>query len=81
MATVVRSIPSELYGRTELQLFRAGYDTLEIARHRRIPEAKALELVTSQRSAMLGLSSSYKSHSSGQVPWPSGRISYAGTHK
>lgn len=63
---------------TARELFLSGYDTAEIASYFRITEANALEQVSSQRSAALGIPDPYKSHSPGQVAWPSGRIAYAG---
>lgn len=44
---------------TALDLFRIGHDTVEIARILKITEAKALEQISQQRSAMLGLPSPY----------------------
>ena len=44
---------------TALEMFRAGYDTEEIAAILRITEATALRLVTQQRSAEQGLSDPY----------------------
>lgn len=46
---------------TALDLFRIGHDTADIARILQITEAKALELVSKQRSAMLGLPHPYAS--------------------
>lgn len=40
---------------TPLELFRAGSDTAQIARIFSISEAQALRLVSSERSAKLGL--------------------------
>lgn len=42
-----------------LRLFHVGFDTFEIAYLLGIPESQALEQVSSQRSAMLGLSDPY----------------------
>ncbi|ASW06277.1 hypothetical protein CKA34_10530 [Rhizobium sp. 11515TR] len=47
---------------TALGLFRAGKDTLAISEILGITEAKALEQVSSQRSAMLRLHDPYLSH-------------------
>lgn len=44
---------------TAHELFNIGHDTVEVARILKITEAKALEQVSSQRSAMLGLPSPY----------------------
>lgn len=44
---------------TALEMFRAGYDTEEIAAILRVTEAQALRLVTQQRSAERGLSDPY----------------------
>ena len=46
---------------TALDLFRIGHGTADIARILQISEAKALELVSKQRSAMLGLPHPYAS--------------------
>lgn len=63
---------------TAYELFRAGHDTMSIKTILRITEAEALEQVSSQRCASLGIPDPYKSHSPGQVAWPSGRVAYAG---
>jgi hypothetical protein len=63
---------------TALDLFRNGADTVQIALYFRITEARALEQLSRERSAALGIPDPYKSHSPGQVAWPSGRVAYAG---
>jgi len=47
---------------TALDLFRRGYDTFSISITLGITEAKALEQVSSQRSAMLRRGDPYMSH-------------------
>lgn len=47
---------------TALELFRAGKDTLAIARILKITEAEALEQLSRQRSADLGLKHPYRHH-------------------
>lgn len=63
---------------TALDLFRNGSDTVDIALYFRITEAQALEQLSRERSSRLGIPDPYKSHSPGQVAWPSGRVAYAG---
>jgi hypothetical protein len=60
---------------TALQLFRNGHDTRAIATVLNISEAEALHQVSSERSTLLGRPNPYPSY---KVPWPSGRVSYAG---
>lgn len=55
----VRRIPTSLQGLTALELFRAGFDTVDIAARFQITEAEALLKVSSQRSAFLGRSNPY----------------------
>lgn len=78
----VRRIPTALNGLTALELFRAGFDTVDIAAHFQITEAEALLKVSSQRSAFLGRSNPYPKNSLPAVReahrWPSGRVAYAG---
>lgn len=66
---------------TALQLFRGGLDTNQIAATLRISEADALEALTLQRSASLGLPDPY------ELSFPAmreahrgrfGRVAYAG---
>lgn len=76
-----RRIPSKFNGLTALELFRAGFDTVDISAHFRISEAEALLKVSSQRSAFLGRSNPYaNSRPAGaeSPPWPVGRVAYAG---
>lgn len=61
--------------KTALELFRAGYDTSEIAKYFGITEDLALARVSQARSADLGLPSPYPSKS---TPWPAGQVAYAG---
>jgi len=76
-----RRIPTSLQGLSALELFRAGFDSLDISAHFGISEAEALKLVGKQRSALLGRSNpctNSRPASAGSPPWPEGRVAYAG---
>ncbi len=63
------------YASKELDLFRRGYDTLQIAQYLGISEAAAHKALTLQRSAARKLPIPYPSKS---TPWPAGQVAYAG---
>lgn len=76
-----RVIPPSLNGLSALELFRAGFDTIDLAAHFNIDEDEALKLVCKQRSAFLGRSNPYANSrpaSAESPPWPVGRVAYAG---
>lgn len=62
---------------TALQLFRHGHDTASIASILKVFEQEALQQVSSQRSALLGLCDPYQR----QEPRPASRIPYAGHYR
>lgn len=78
----VRRVPTSLQGLSALELFRAGFDTVDLMAHFMITEAEALKQVSSQRSAALDRSNPYVRHSRPavrEVPLSrSGRVAYAG---
>lgn len=65
-----------------LQLFRLGRDTATIATILQISEAQALEQLSRERSAALGLPDPYSTNSFPAMrevhSAPSGRVAYAG---
>lgn len=62
-----------------LSLFRAGYDTMQIARYFSIDEEDALALVNEARSVDLHRPSPYPINPDRKPKgWPEGRIGYAG---
>ncbi|MCD1266926.1 hypothetical protein [Shinella sumterensis] len=64
---------------TPLDLFRKGYDTLQIAKYFSISEAEALSQVSQARSASLRLPSPYELHPKAKpTGWPKGKVGYAG---
>ena len=66
---------------TPLDLFRKGYDTLQIAQYFSITEAEALKQVSEARSASLRLPSPYPIHPDAKpTGWPKGKVAYAGRH-
>lgn len=64
---------------TPLDLFRKGYDTLQIAQYFQISEAEALSQVSQARSASLRLPSPYAFRPKAKpTGWPKGKVGYAG---
>lgn len=64
---------------TPLDLFRKGYDTLQIAQYFQISEAEALKQVSEARSASLRLPSAYDFRPKAKpTGWPKGKVGYAG---
>lgn len=66
---------------TALQLFRGGLDTDDIRRILKISEAEALQQLTRQRGALLGLPDPYSNSrpaSAGSAPRQTRRVAYAG---
>lgn len=72
------SIPKQYRGLSALQLFRQGYDTAHISKLLNVTEAQALEIVSRQRGAQLGLPSGYSDPRPSKAHWPSGRVGFAG---
>lgn len=72
------SIPEKFRGLPPLHLFRQGYGTDAIAKFLNITEAQALEIVSKQRGAQLGLPSGYSDPRPSKTFWPSGRVGFAG---
>ena len=65
---------------TAIELFRRGFDTVEIAQFLRISEPQALKALTLQRAQDLGLSTPYRDAPSNLSVRPRARplIRYAG---
>lgn len=63
------------HGPTSYDLFKRGYDTVEIAKYFGISEAAALKSLTIQRSAARNLPTAYPSKT---ASWPSGQVAYSG---
>jgi len=63
------------HGPTSYDLFKRGYDTVEIAKYFGISEAAALKSLTTERSAARNLPTAYPSKT---ASWPSGQVAYAG---
>ena len=63
------------HGPTSYDLFKRGYDTVEIAKYFGISEAAALKSLTTERSAALNKPVNFENTS---TPWPSGQVAYAG---
>lgn len=59
------------HGPTSYDLFKRGYDTVEIAKYFGISEAAALKSLTIQRSETLRRGDPYKHKS---TSWPVGRV-------
>lgn len=76
--TSINIIPEEYRGYRALALFRLGFDTADIANFYQITEAQALEIVSKQRGADLGLFSGFSDPRPSKPFWPSGRIGFAG---
>lgn len=77
--TSIKIIPDEYRGYRALSLFRMGFDTADIAKFYNLDhESQALEIVSRQRGAELGLSSGYSDPRPSKPLWPSGRVGFAG---
>lgn len=72
------SIPEQYRGYQALSLFRMGFDTADIATFLNLTEPEALEIVSKQRGAQLGLPSGYSDPRPSKTFWPSGRVGFAG---